>query len=81
MRATTKGDVKKEMKQLRATITKLTAALSEADKTKVDLTCVLESVSMADGELLVALRDLQAAARPKRRATTKPKQKTTRRHD
>lgn len=66
MRATTKGDVTKELKQLRATLTKLTTALVDADKSKVDLTCVLESVSMADGELLVALRDLQAAKRRKK---------------
>lgn len=65
MKRVTKKQVANEIKQARATITKLTAALSEADKAKVDLTCVLELVSMADGELLVALRDLQAAKRRK----------------
>lgn len=68
MKATTKGDITKELKQLRATVTKLTAALSEADKSKADLTSVLESVTMADGELLIALRDLQAAKRTKGRS-------------
>jgi len=71
MRQTTKGDVTKELKQLRATVTKLTAALSEADKGKVDLDSVLESVTMADGELLTALRDLEGAKRRKKVARKK----------
>ena len=71
MRQTTKGDVTKELKRLRATVTKLTAALSEADKGKVDLDSVLESVTMADGELLTALRDLEGAKRRKKVARKK----------